>query len=119
MTVIMNKNIIYKITFMQDESVFEIYARHVAESEMFGFLSVEHILFGEKSSVVVDPSEERLKAEFNGVKRTYIPMHSVLRIDEVTKQGTAKIKSTAKDTSGKVTPFAKSLIKPSIDEPVN
>lgn len=119
MTVIMNKNIIYKVTFLQDESVFEIYAKHVAESEMFGFLSIENILFGEKSSVVVDPSEERLKAEFSGVNRTYIPMHAVLRIDEVAKQGTAKIKSTAKDTSNKVTPFSKSIIKPSIDEPIN
>ena len=113
----MSKKIIYKITFIQDDSVFEIYARHVAESDMFGFLSVEHILFGEKSSVVVDPSEERLKAEFQGVHRTYIPMHSVLRIDEVEKQGSAKIKSTTKDASSNVTPFAKSLYKPLIDEP--
>ena len=40
---------------------------------------------------MVDPSEERLKTEFTGVQRTYIPMPAVVRIDEVEKQGTAKI----------------------------
>ena len=41
--------------------------------------------------VVVDPSEERIKSEFDQVTRTYLPMHSVIRIDEVEKQGTSKI----------------------------
>ena len=41
--------------------------------------------------MVVDPSEEKIKTEFEGVKRTYIPMHSVLRIDEVDKEGVSKI----------------------------
>ena len=42
-------------------------------------------------TVVVDPSEEKIKSEFAGVKRTYLPMHSILRIDEVEKQGASKI----------------------------
>ena len=41
--------------------------------------------------MVVDPSEEKIKTEFEGVKRTYIPMHSVLRIDEVDKEGVSKV----------------------------
>ena len=45
----------------------------------------------ETSRLVVDPSEERLQREFEGVRRTFIPIHSVVRIDEVQKQGTAKI----------------------------
>ena len=52
---------------------------------------MEELLFGERSSVVLDPSEERIKSEFSGVKRTFLPMHSILRIDEVKKHGTAKI----------------------------
>jgi hypothetical protein len=40
---------------------------------------------------VVDPSEERIKTEFAGVQRTYIPVHAVLRVDEVEKQGVSKI----------------------------
>ena len=58
---------------------------------MFGFIEIEQLVFGEKSAVVIDPSEERLKDEFKEVKRTYIPMHSIIRIDEVEKEGAAKI----------------------------
>ena len=45
------------------------------------------------TTVVVDPGEERIKSEFMGVKCTMLPMHSILRIDEVKKQGQAKIKA--------------------------
>src|SRR5207237_379630 len=55
------------------------------------FHRVEELLFGERSSVVLDPAEERIKAEFSGVKRTFLPLHSILRIDEVKKHGAAKI----------------------------
>ena len=71
---------------------------------MFGFVEIEKLLFGEKTSVVVDPSEENLKNEFNGVERTYIPMHSIIRIDEVEKQGTAKI-SEGNNKNENVMPF--------------
>ncbi len=111
----MSNKRIFKVSFVQDDEVFEIYAKSVGESDMFGFLMIEDVLFGEKSQVVVDPFEERLKAEFSDVKRTYIPMHSILRIDEVEKQGAAKVKPTSKDNVSKVTPFAKTLYKP-LDE---
>ena len=39
----------------------------------------------------LDPGEERIKGEFEGVKRSWLPLHSVLRIDEVRKQGVSKI----------------------------
>ena len=48
-------------------------------------------MFGEKSQLLVDPSEERLKNEFSGVKRTFIPMNAVVRIDEVEQTGTPKV----------------------------
>jgi hypothetical protein len=71
--------------------VYEVYARKVSHGALFGFIEVEELVFGERSSVVVDPAEERIKSEFAGVKRTYLPLHSVLRIDEVKKQGVSKI----------------------------
>jgi hypothetical protein len=58
---------------------------------LFGFVEVEELVFDARKGVVVDPSEERLRIEFQGVKRTYLPMHYVLRIDEVEKQGVSKI----------------------------
>ena len=95
----MSKESLYRITFANQETIYEIYARKVCESEIFGFLEVEDIVFGENSALVVDPSEERLKVEFSSVKRTYIPMHSVFRIDEVSKPGIAKMRDKAKTDS--------------------
>jgi hypothetical protein len=77
--------------FVNQGKVYEVYARKVSHGSMFGFVEIEELVFGERSSVVLDPSEERIKAEFAGVKRSYLPLQSVLRIDEVRKQGTSKI----------------------------
>lgn len=82
---------IYKIVFVSQGQVYEIYARNVGHGSLFGFVEVEKLVFGERSSVVVDPSEEKIKTEFAGVTRTYLPMHSIIRIDEVEKQGASKI----------------------------
>jgi hypothetical protein len=81
---------IFKVLFVNQGKVYEIYARKVSHGSLFGFIEVEELVFGERSTVVVDPAEEKIKAEFNDVKRTYLPMHSVLRIDEVKKQGQAR-----------------------------
>jgi hypothetical protein len=84
---------IFKVIFHNQGKVFEIYARKVGHGSLFGFIEVEELIFGEKSTVVVDPSEEKIQVEFAGVKRTYLPLHSVIRIDEVRKSGTAKVVS--------------------------
>jgi hypothetical protein len=94
---------IFRIMFVNQGKVYEVYARRVTHGELFGFIEVEELLFGERSSVVLDPSEERIKGEFSGVKRTFLPLHSVLRIDEVKKHGTAKI--TVLEGSGNVAQF--------------
>jgi len=100
----MKKKSTYRVTFHNQGKVYEIYARNVNQSGLLGFVEVEEIVFGEKSTVVVDPSEENLKAEFAGVSRTYLPMHSVIRIDVVEKSGHSKIME-ATNRGDKVTPF--------------
>ncbi len=85
---------IFKVVFANQGKVYEIYARKVGHGTLFGFVEVEELIFGERSAVVVDPSEEKIKAEFAGVKRTYLPLHSVIRIDEVRKSGVSKVSST-------------------------
>lgn len=82
---------IFKVVFANQGKVYEIYAKKVSHGALWGFVEVEELVFGSKNTVVVDPSEERVKAEFEGVTRTYLPMHSVLRIDEVLEQGVSKI----------------------------
>ena len=87
----MSARSLYKVVFLSQGKVYEIYARNVTQGTLFGFIEVERLVFGERSSVVIDPAEERIRTEFAGVRRTYLPLHSILRIDEVEKQGVSKI----------------------------
>ena len=88
------KQSIYKIQFVNAGEIYEVYAKQIFQSDLYGFIEIEEFIFGERSQLVVDPSEEKLKAEFDGVKRSFIPMHAVIRIDEVSKEGAGKIRST-------------------------
>lgn len=91
---------IFKVMFTNQGKVYEVYARRVGQGEMYGFIEVEELLFGERSSLLVDPGEEQLKLEFSGVKKTYIPFHSVIRVDEVEKEGAGKILQLASQPNG-------------------
>lgn len=82
---------VFKVIFVNQGQVYEIFAGAIYQSEMMGFVEVEEFVFGERTQRVVDPAEERLKNEFAGVKRSYIPMHAIVRIDEVEKEGAGKI----------------------------
>ena len=108
----MSSKHIYKIQFMNQGKVYEIFARSVRQGELFGFLEVEKLVFGERTTVVVDPSEERIKNEFSGVRRTFIPLHAVIRIDEVEKQGISKISKL----EGNITHFPMPFFAPSGDK---
>jgi len=106
---------LYKITFHNQGQVYEIYAKHVNQGGLLGFVEVEQLVFGEKTQLVVDPGEERLRHEFEGVKRTYIPMHAVIRIDEVDKEGASRITEVAEKDN--VAAFPMPLFKPGKDSP--
>lgn len=106
---------IYRITFYNQDTIYEIYAKQVSESEMFGFIVIEEFVFGEHTSLVVDPSEEKLKIEFDQVVRTFIPVSSIIRIDEVEKEGIAKI-TDARTKAGNISAFPNNLFKRSDDK---
>jgi hypothetical protein len=105
---------IFKIMFVNQGKVYEVYARKVGQGRLFGFIEIEELVFGERSSVVLDPGEERIKSEFTGVKCTMLPMHSILRIDEVKKQGQAKISALE---GGNVAQFPLSMYQPAGSDP--
>lgn len=96
---------VYRIIFQNRGNTYELYARKVSQGSLFAFVEVEEILFGERGTLLVDPSEEKLKSEFSGVTRTYIPLQAVVRIDEVEKEGVSKIVPPAAGTPDNVTPF--------------
>lgn len=88
---------IYRVIFIQNDQLYEVYAKYLTEESLMGFIEIEELIFQETtSSLVVDPSEEKLRAEFKGVKRSYIPLHTILRIDEVMKEGAARMTSPEK-----------------------
>ena len=95
---------LYRVSFTNNGQVYELYARSVSHGGLLGFVEVGEIVFGEKSSVVLDPGEEKLKTEFANVARSFVPVHAVIRIDEVSKPGAAKITPLPEGAS-KVTPF--------------
>lgn len=82
---------IYKVIFLNQSQVYELYAKQFYQSDLYGFVEIEEYVFGERSQIVVDPAEEKLKNEFAGVKRSFIPMHAIIRIDEVEKEGAVKV----------------------------
>ena len=57
----MSKEPLFKVVFMNQGQVYEIYARQIDQGAMFGFIAVEELVFGERTTVVVDPTEEVLK----------------------------------------------------------
>ena len=95
---------VYKVIFQNGSQVFEVFARQIYQSDMWGFIEVEEFVFGERSQVLVDPGEEKLKHEFKGVQRSYIPLQAIIRIDEVDKEGSGKV-SQVGGSEGNVASF--------------
>lgn len=95
---------LYKVTFLNHGKVYELYAHRVASSELWGFTEISELAFDVNASVVVDPTEERLRDEFGDTRRLHLPMQSIVRIEEVQRRGQACIRDA---TTGEkvVTPF--------------
>ena len=95
------KKPVYRVVFQSAGQQYELYARRVSHGELYGFVEVAEITFGERSSILVDPSDEKLKREFAGVKKTFVPIHAVVRIDEVEREGPAKVVALGDGGAGK------------------
>jgi hypothetical protein len=100
----MRKNRLYKITFLNLGKSYELYARHVQSSDLWGFTTISDIVFDASGeSLIVDPAEEKLRDEFKNTKALHLPIQSILRIEEVDKRSTAHIRDVA--TGETITPF--------------
>lgn len=98
------KKTLYKIVFQSQGQVVELYARHLSQGGLFGFIEVEELVFGARSELVVDPSEEGIRNEYGGARRLFLPLHAILRIEEVEREGPARVRP-GKEAAGIVTPF--------------
>jgi hypothetical protein len=101
---------IFRVSFVNQGKVYLLYAEAVRQAEVYGFIEIEGLIFGEASALVIDPQEEKLKNEFAGVTRTLVPMHAVIRVDEVEKRGQSKILDL--DEKSNITHFPNTLYTP-------
>ena len=58
--------------------------------------------------MIVDPAEEKLRSEFHETLASYIPLHSVIRVDYVKRKGVSKITETS-SSSAKVRYFPNNI----------
>ena len=84
---------------MQLGEIYEVFAKQIYQSDVYGFIEVEEYIFNQNKQLVVDPSSEKLKKEFKNVERSYIPINAVIRVDEVIELGEAKIKQNKSQVS--------------------
>lgn len=100
----MRKQKLYKVTFLSHGRSIELHARHVASSELWGFTEVGELVFDAPAEGrLVDPVEERLREEFRDTTILHVPMHAIVRIEEVARRGKLSIRET--DPGEKITPF--------------
>ena len=95
---------LYKVTFLNHGKVYELYAGRVDSSALWGFTVIAELQFEVREGVVLDPTEERLRDEFGSTRALHLPMHSIVRIEEVERKGAATIRDAATGEAV-VTPF--------------
>lgn len=88
---------IYRVVVHQQGEIWDLYVREIFQSELWGFIEVEEFVFEDASRMVIDPASEKLQHTFEGVKRSYLPLNAIVRIDEVEREGPLKaVKSDAR-----------------------
>ena len=106
---------IYRVIFNNQGEVYELYTRYIFQSEMYGFVEVEELLFDEsqisESSDDTKNNFDKLKSEFTGVKRSFIPLTSIIRIDEMEQAGVVKVTPSKDDSHGNVRHFPSTAFK--------
>ena len=100
----------YKVTFSNENELYQVCAREVSTSELLGLIEIGDFIFPQ-NKLVYNPGEERIKREFEGIQRTWIPYHAIVRIDEISDARESEIKivplDTARESRLKPTPLEK------------
>jgi len=81
---------LYRVIFVANDKTYDLYCKQVYQSDLHGFIEIEDIIF-QTNDTLINPSEEKLQKEFEGVKRTFIPMYNLVRIDEVEHSGVSRV----------------------------
>ncbi len=81
----------YKVTFTSENELYQVCAREVTTSDLLGLIEIGDFIFP-ANKLVYNPGEERIKREFEGIRRTWIPYHAIQRIDEISDARESEIK---------------------------
>lgn len=74
---------IYRIIFTQLETLQEIYAQYLSEETLMGFIEADTLLEFDSEQHLINPKE---------VRRCYIPLHNIVRIDEISVHNDSEVK---------------------------
>lgn len=94
---------LYRVAFLNHGKVYELYCTGVTSSGLWGFVEISGMVFDDSDTMVIDPTEDKMRAEFEDVDVLHVPMHGVLRVEEVKNKGQAVIRD--RESGEKVTPF--------------
>ena len=79
------KKKLYKVIFMDEEKkVQTLHASVLNPSSFLGLVEISDIVFIDESELIISPDDGKLKSKFKNVERSYIPLNSIIRIDEIT-----------------------------------
>jgi hypothetical protein len=98
-----SKSTLFRVAFLNNGKVYELFCSGVNSSHLLGFVELTGLQFEQKDSLVVDPTEEKLRNEFDGVEVLHLPMHNVLRVEQVLKKGQSVIRD--RESGEKIMPF--------------
>ena len=99
----MTEKRLYKIIFLNNGKVYELFSEGVTSSGLWGFIEVSDLVFDVTEGLVVDPTEEKMREEFKDARVLHLPIQSVLRVEEVEKRGQCLIRD--RESGEKVTLF--------------
>ncbi|PLX71039.1 MAG: DUF1820 domain-containing protein [Denitrovibrio sp.] len=75
---------LYKIIFIdEDKKIQTLHASKLNPSSFLGLVEISDIVFIEKSEIIITPDDGDLQQKFKNVERSFIPLNSIIRIDEV------------------------------------
>lgn len=79
----MNKKL-YKVQFIDEKKEVKIiHANHVNPSSFLGLIEISDIIFIDSSDILINPDDEKIRKEFKNVEKTFLPIGTILRIDEI------------------------------------
>jgi len=78
------KKKLYKVIFIdEDKQVQTLHASILNPSSFLGLVEISDIVFIDESELIISPDDGKLKSKFKNVERSFIPLNSIVRIDEI------------------------------------